>query len=50
MKKDIQELHGFNSIYSAKACLESGLFKKDVFISLKPLRSPDSDIKIYGVA
>ena len=48
--EDVQVLHGFDSVESAKAYLETDLFKNDVFVGLKPLWAADPDVKIYGVA
>ena len=49
-EKDIQVLHGFDSIENANAYLESEMFKNDVFVGLKPLWNADPDVKIYSVA
>ncbi len=48
--EDVQVLHGFDSVESAKAYLESDMFKNDVFVELKPLWSADPDVRIYAVA
>lgn len=48
--KDVQVLHGFDSLEHAKAYLESDLFKNDVFTGLKPLWSAAPEIRIYTVA
>lgn len=48
--EDVQVLHGFDSAESAKAYLDSEMFKNDVFVGLKPLWSADPDVKIYVVA
>lgn len=48
--KDVPVLHGFDSVASAEAYLDSEMFKNDVFVGLKPLWSTDPDVKIYGVA
>lgn len=48
--EDVQVLHGFDSVESAKAYLESDMFKNDVFVGLKPLWSADPDVRIYTVA
>lgn len=45
--EDVQVLHGFDSIDSAKAYLGSDMFKNDVFVGLQPLWSADPDIRIY---
>ena len=46
----LYELHGFDSVESAKAYLDSEMFKNDVFVGLKPLWDADPEIKIYSVA
>lgn len=48
--EDVQVLHGFDSVESAKAYLDSDMFKNDVFVGLKPLWSADPDARIYTVA
>ena len=48
--KDVQVLHGFDSLEHAIAYLESDLFKNDVFTGLKPLWSAAPEIRIYTVA
>lgn len=48
--EDVQVLHGFDSAESAKAYLDSEMFKNDVFVGLKPLWSADPNVKIYTVA
>lgn len=48
--KDVQVLHGLDSLEHAKAYLESDLFKNDVFTGLKPLWSAAPEIRIYTVA
>lgn len=48
--KDVQVLHGFDSLEHAKAYLESDLFKNDIFTGLKPLWSAAPEIRIYTVA
>ena len=35
-EEDVQVIHGFDSLEHAKAYLETDLFKKDVFVGLKP--------------
>ena len=47
--EDVQVLHGFDSVESAKAYLNTEMFRNDVFVSLKPLWSSDPDVKIYSV-
>lgn len=47
--EDVQVLHGFDSVESAKAYLETAMFRNDVFVGLKPLWSSDPDVKIYTV-
>lgn len=49
-EEDVQVLHGFDSVESAQAYLETDLFKNDVFVGLQPLWSADPDVKIYSVA
>ena len=48
--EDVQVLHGFDSVASATAYLDSAMFKNDVFVGLKPLWDADPDVKIYSVA
>jgi hypothetical protein len=48
--EDVQVLHGFDSVESAKAYLETDMFKNDVFVGLQPLWSGNPDVKIYSVA
>lgn len=48
--EDVQVLHGFDSVESAKAYLSSEMFINDVFVGLKPLFSADPEVKIYSVA
>ena len=48
--KDVQVLHGFDSVEHAQAYLTSDLFQQDVFAGLKPLWTADPDVKIYNVA
>lgn len=48
--EDVQVLHGFDSVESAKAYLSSELFTNDVFVGLKPLLSSDPEVKIYSVS
>ena len=48
--EDVQVLHGFDSVESAKAYLDTDMFKNDVFVGLKPLWSADPDVKIYAIA
>ena len=47
--EDVQVLHGFENAETARAYLESELFKNDVFVSLKPLWSEDPAVSIYTV-
>ncbi|MBS5802160.1 MAG: hypothetical protein KIC80_03990 [Brachyspira sp.] len=47
--EDVQVLHGFDSIDSAKAYLESDMFKNDVALGLSPLWNKEPSIKIYEV-
>jgi hypothetical protein len=48
--EDVQVLHGFDSVESAKAYLKSSLFENDVFEGLKTLLEAEPDVKIYTVA
>lgn len=48
--EDVQVLHGFESVESANAYLQSELFTKDVVRELSPLFSKAPEIRIYGVA
>ena len=48
--EDVQVLHGFDSVEHAAAYLESEMFRNDVFVGLKPLRSADPEVRIYTVA
>ncbi|GLQ87755.1 hypothetical protein [Dyella flagellata] len=48
--EDVQVLHGFDSVQSAKAYLESDLFSADVVAGLKPLLTAAPDVRIYQVA
>ena len=48
--KDVQVIHGFDSMEHAKAYLETDLFKNDVFKGLKPTWAADPDIRFYEVA
>ena len=48
--EDVQVIHGFDSVENAKAYLESQLFLKDLFVSLKPLWKDEPEVKIYSVA
>ena len=47
--EDVQVLHGFDSIQSAKAYLESALFTADVVGALKPLLDAAPNVRIYQV-
>lgn len=47
--EDVQVLHGFDSVESAKVYLESNMFKNDVFVGLQPLWKGNPDVKIYSV-
>lgn len=44
---DVQVLHGFDTVASAQAYLESDLFTQDVFVALKPLVEVDPEVRIY---
>lgn len=48
--EDVQVLHGFESMETAQAYLDSDMFQNDVFVGLRPLWSSDPDVKIYAVA
>lgn len=48
--KDVQVLHGFDSMEHAKAYLSSEMFKNDVFTGLSPLREQDPEVRIFEVA
>lgn len=48
--EDVQVLHGFDSVESAKAYLDSEMFKNDVFVGLQPLWNIEPDVRIYEVA
>ncbi len=48
--KDVQVLHGFDSVEHAKAYLSSEMFKNDVFTGLSPLREQDPEVRIFEVA
>lgn len=48
--EDVQVLHGFDSVETAQAYLNSEMFQNDVFVGLKPLWSADPEVKIYTVA
>ena len=49
-EEDVQVLHGFDSMEHAEEYLESEMFRKDVFIGLKPLWDAEPDVRIYTVA
>ena len=48
--EDVQVLHGFDSVESAKAYLETAMFTGDVVNGLSPLWNAPPEIKIYAVA
>ncbi len=48
--KDVQVLHGFDSMEHAKAYLETKMFQDDVVAGLKPTRAGDPDLRFYTVA
>ena len=48
--KDVQVLHGFDSMEHAKAYLETKMFQDDVVAGLKPTWAGDPDIRFYTVA
>ena len=49
-EEDVQVIHGFDSLEHAKAYLETDLFKKDVFVGLKPSWAADPDVRFYEIA
>ena len=49
-EEDVQVIHGFDSLEHAKAYLETDLFKKDVFVGLKPTWADDPDVRFYEIA
>ena len=49
-EEDVQVIHGFDSLEHAKAYLETDLFKKDVFVGLKPTWAADPDVRFYEIA
>lgn len=48
--KDVQVLHGFDSVDHAKAYLKSDMFTKHVFPGLKPTWEGDPEVRIFSVA
>ena len=48
--EDVQVLHGFDSVESAKAYLASALHNQDVVTALKPLLQSPPDVRVYAVA
>ncbi len=48
--EDVQVIHGFDSMEHAKAYLETAMFKKDVFVGLKPTWDAAPDVRFYEVA
>ncbi len=46
-EKDVQVLHGFETLSNAESYLQSELFNNDVVCELKPLFVADPDIRIY---
>jgi hypothetical protein len=44
---DVQVLHGFDTVASAMAYLDSELFTNDVFVALKPLVMADPEVRVY---
>ena len=49
-EEDVQVIHGFDSLEHAKAYLETDLFKKDVFVGLKPTWAAAPDVRFYEIA
>jgi len=45
--EDVQVLHGFDTVESAAAYLESGLFNEDVVTKLAPLFAGEPEIRIF---
>ena len=45
--EDVQVLHGFDTVESAAAYLESGLFNEDVVARLAPLFAGEPEIRIF---
>lgn len=48
--KDVQALHGFDSMEHAKAYLETKMFQDDVVAGLKTTRAGNPDLRFYTVA
>lgn len=48
--KDVQVIHGFDSLEHARAYLESDLFTQKVAPALAPTWAAEPDIRIYEVA
>ena len=48
--EDVQVLHGFDSIESAKNYLTTNFFQQDVVSALKPYLMADPDVRIYECA
>ncbi|MFK7771673.1 MAG: hypothetical protein AB8F94_06020 [Saprospiraceae bacterium] len=47
--EDVQVLHGFENVESAKAYLSSSLFEQDVVRELKPYLEGTPEVRIYSV-
>ena len=47
--EDVQVLHGFENLESAKAYLSSNLFEQDVVRELKPYLEASPEIRLYTV-
>jgi len=45
--KDVQVLHGFDTVDSAAAYLESALFNEDIVTKLAPLFAGEPEIRIF---
>ena len=45
--EDVQVLHGFDSVESAAAYLESSLFNEDVVTKLAPLFAGEPEVRIF---
>ncbi|UII78390.1 hypothetical protein [Flagellimonas sp. CMM7] len=48
-ENDVQVLHGFETVESAKAYLSTELFSKDIVGELAPLLAAEPEIRVYSV-
>lgn len=48
-ENDVQVLHGFETVESAKAYLSTELFSKDIVDELVPLLAAEPEIRVYSV-